>query len=195
MSSFLNCLVVERYQYVANDEELVNAIDDVSAFYQTITYDHVIGGVKIKGEQTLKNDPGPIKDYTFTRRNIGDDEEGNPQVNNAQGQEDILCTSPCPPSLFLFLPPPKSSSSDKAPWTPPLKPLLFLPDSDLLLSHKKLILSSSSTVIHPKRQTYPLFMIHSRPRNRFWNPSSALLRNSYDFKCPNFDDIEKHHDF
>ncbi|KAF7113238.1 hypothetical protein RHSIM_RhsimUnG0146000 [Rhododendron simsii] len=32
MSRFLKCLVVERYQYVANDEELINAIDDVSAF-------------------------------------------------------------------------------------------------------------------------------------------------------------------
>ncbi|KAG5557083.1 hypothetical protein RHGRI_007368 [Rhododendron griersonianum] len=53
---------------------------------------------------------------------------------------------------------------------------------------QKSILSSSSTVIHPKRRTYPLFVIHSRPRNRFWNPSSALLRDSYDFKCPNFDD-------
>ncbi|KAG5557508.1 hypothetical protein RHGRI_007668 [Rhododendron griersonianum] len=173
MSSFLKCSVVERYQYVANDEELVSVINDVSAFYQTITDDRVIGGgvsknelkqhlrplhlfiahnvapqkghydvvsslhclilhsletcnylnlsylilrkmgsflqnnhkalpygvlltklflsakVRIKGEQTLKNDPGPIKDYMFSRGHIGDDEEGNPQVNNAQGQEDI----------------------------------------------------------------------------------------------------------
>ncbi|KAF7133181.1 hypothetical protein RHSIM_Rhsim09G0164100 [Rhododendron simsii] len=45
--------------------------------------------VRIQGEQTLQNDPGPIKDYTFTRGHIDDDEEGNPQVNNAHGQEDI----------------------------------------------------------------------------------------------------------
>lgn len=33
MNSFLKCPVVERYQHVANDEELVETIDDVSAFY------------------------------------------------------------------------------------------------------------------------------------------------------------------
>ncbi|KAF7133140.1 hypothetical protein RHSIM_Rhsim09G0077800 [Rhododendron simsii] len=170
---FLQCPAVERKQYVANDEELVNTIDDVSAFYQTITDDRVLGGgvtknelkqhlrpihlfiahnvapqkghydvvsplqclilhsletynylnlsylilkemgsvlqnnhkalpygtlltklflsakVRIQEEQTLQNDPGPIKDYTFTRGHIDDDEEGNPQVNNAHGQEDI----------------------------------------------------------------------------------------------------------
>ncbi|KAF7126287.1 hypothetical protein RHSIM_Rhsim11G0008600 [Rhododendron simsii] len=39
MSSFLQCQVVKRNQYVANDEELVNTMDDGSAFYQTITDD------------------------------------------------------------------------------------------------------------------------------------------------------------
>ncbi|KAF7116723.1 hypothetical protein RHSIM_RhsimUnG0016700 [Rhododendron simsii] len=161
MSSFLKYPVVERYQYVANDEELVDAVDDVSVSYQTITDDRVLGGgvtknelkqhlrplhlfiahnvapqkghydvvsplqclilhslethnylnlsylilkemgsilqnnhkalpygalltklflsakVRIQGEQTLKNDPGPIKDYTFTRGHISDDEEGD----------------------------------------------------------------------------------------------------------------------
>ncbi|KAF7142222.1 hypothetical protein RHSIM_Rhsim05G0108900 [Rhododendron simsii] len=72
MSSFLQCQVVKRNQYVANDEELVNTIDDGSAFYQTITDDRVLGG-----------------DYTFTRGPTDDDEEGNPQVNNAHGQQDI----------------------------------------------------------------------------------------------------------
>lgn len=42
--------------------------------------------VRIQGEQTWKNEPGPIKDYTFTRGHICDDEEDNPQVNNALGQ-------------------------------------------------------------------------------------------------------------
>ncbi|KAF7150980.1 hypothetical protein RHSIM_Rhsim02G0182800 [Rhododendron simsii] len=45
--------------------------------------------VMIKGEQTLQNDPGPIKDYTFIKEHISDDEEGNRQVNNEQQQEDI----------------------------------------------------------------------------------------------------------
>ncbi|KAF7134489.1 hypothetical protein RHSIM_Rhsim08G0129500 [Rhododendron simsii] len=173
MSSFLQCPAVERNLYVTNDDELVNTIDDVPAFFQTITDDRVLGGgvtknelkqhlrplhlfiahnvapqkghydvvsplqclilhslethnylnlsylilkemgsvlqnthkalpygalltklflsakVRIQGEQTLQNDPGPIKDYTFTRGHIDDDEEGNPQVNNAHGQEDI----------------------------------------------------------------------------------------------------------
>ncbi|KAG5557374.1 hypothetical protein RHGRI_007586 [Rhododendron griersonianum] len=71
MSDFLKCPVVENFQYVANDEELVNAIDDVS----------------ISQEQSLPNVPGPIRDYMFTRGHISDHEEGNPQVNNEQGQE------------------------------------------------------------------------------------------------------------
>ncbi|KAG5557633.1 hypothetical protein RHGRI_007777 [Rhododendron griersonianum] len=120
MSNFLKCPVVENFQYVANDEELVNAIDNVTTFYQTITEDRVIGGgvskadlkkhlrplhlfiahnvapqkghydaVSISQEQSLPNVPGPIRDYMFTRGHISDNEEGNPQVNNEEGQEDI----------------------------------------------------------------------------------------------------------
>ncbi|KAF7140349.1 hypothetical protein RHSIM_Rhsim06G0164800 [Rhododendron simsii] len=87
MSSFLQCLAVERNQYVTNDDELNN--------HKALPYGALLiklflsAKVRIQGEQTLQNDPGPIKDYTFTRGHINDDEEGNPQVNNAHGQEDI----------------------------------------------------------------------------------------------------------
>ncbi|KAF7130123.1 hypothetical protein RHSIM_Rhsim10G0192500 [Rhododendron simsii] len=173
MSNFLGCQVVQNLQYVTNDDELVNAIDDVSAFYQTITNDRVLGGgiskselkkhlrplhlfiahnvapqkghydavsplqclilhsleigdymdlsylvlkemasvlqdnykalpygalltrlfmrdgVSLTREQTLPSDPGAIRDYVFTRGHINDEEEPNPQVNDAQEQENI----------------------------------------------------------------------------------------------------------
>ncbi|KAF7123061.1 hypothetical protein RHSIM_Rhsim12G0091500 [Rhododendron simsii] len=154
MSSFLQCPAVERNQYVTNDDELVNTIDDVSAFYQTITDDRVLGGGVTKTElkQHLRplhlfiaHNVAPQKghydvvsplqclilhslethnylnpSYLILKKmgsvlqnnhkalpygalltklflsakvriqgHIDDDEEGNPQVNNAHGQEDI----------------------------------------------------------------------------------------------------------
>lgn len=66
MSNFLKCPVVENFQYVANDEELVNAIDDVTTFYQTITDDCVIGGGVSKAE--LKKHLRPL--HLFIAHNV-----------------------------------------------------------------------------------------------------------------------------
>ncbi|KAG5512688.1 hypothetical protein RHGRI_038899 [Rhododendron griersonianum] len=66
MSNFLKCPVVENFQYVANDEELVNAIDDVTTFYQTITDDRVIGGGVSKAE--LKKHLRPL--HLFIAHNV-----------------------------------------------------------------------------------------------------------------------------
>ncbi|KAF7130329.1 hypothetical protein RHSIM_Rhsim10G0108000 [Rhododendron simsii] len=82
-AGFISQSIVSGGQYVANEEELVNTIDDVAAFYQTITDDRVIGGGVSKTE--LKKHLRPL--HLFIANNVGhisDDKEGNPQ-----GQEDI----------------------------------------------------------------------------------------------------------
>ncbi|KAF7146057.1 hypothetical protein RHSIM_Rhsim04G0138000 [Rhododendron simsii] len=66
MSNFLKCPVVDNYQYVANEDELVNTIDDVAAFYQTITDDRVIGGGVSKTE--LKKHLRPL--HLFIAHNV-----------------------------------------------------------------------------------------------------------------------------
>ncbi|KAF7126581.1 hypothetical protein RHSIM_Rhsim11G0015400 [Rhododendron simsii] len=66
MSNFLGCQVVQNLQYVTNDDELVNAIDDVSVFYQTITDDRVIGGGISKSE--LKKHLRPL--HLFIAHNV-----------------------------------------------------------------------------------------------------------------------------
>jgi hypothetical protein len=44
MSAFLKSPVMENFLYVANEDELVLTVEDVPAFYQTITTNRVIGG-------------------------------------------------------------------------------------------------------------------------------------------------------
>lgn len=66
MSNFLGCQVVQNFQYVTNDDELVLAIDDVTVFYQTITNDRVIGGDISKSE--LKQHLRPL--HLFIAHNV-----------------------------------------------------------------------------------------------------------------------------
>ena len=66
MSEILQCPVVENFRYVASDEALVNELEDVAGFYQTITENRIAGGGVIKNE--LKRHLRPL--HLFLAHNV-----------------------------------------------------------------------------------------------------------------------------